>query len=169
MMNACRVFGYVILVELVFGASSPLEASENVRVFRAAKTIPIRPMDSSSQRYFRAPPLNPDSELIYPPSRSQRYQYEKIMERLTGPPTASTTNQTTPKLRPKKKNFNYLNFDAYIVRPMHNNYKQVFATVKPEAEKLLSAMYQDDQLYLTEVDRKNVTDSMRGYFLSPIK
>lgn len=164
-MNAYRVFGYLILVEIVFGATSLAEAKANVRGIRAAKTIPIQPMDSASQRSFKTPPLNPDSELIFPPSHSHRYQYEKIMERLTAAP-AATTNQSI-NTWPKKKNFEFLNFDAYLVRPMHVNYRKVFATVKPEAKKLLSAM--NDEFDSAEVNRKNVTDSTKGYFLSPIK
>lgn len=155
-MIVTSVFSFSILVNIVvvLGDASNNSSSEtNARVIRSSNVIrPIKPMSSANQRSFRAPPINPDSELIISPSRSHRYQYEKIMERLQSLPT--TTN------RPKKKGFNFLNFDAYLVKPLNVNYKKVFATVQPEAEKLLSIMSKSDDMELVDVvDDKNSTSS----------
>lgn len=128
-------------IVVVFGAPNTNSNNDNsessARQIRSSKSIPIQPMNlSSSQRAFKVPSINPDSELIYSPSRSsQRYQYEQIMERLQQLPVDTPAPQK--QARSKKKEFNFLNFDAYLVKPMNVNYKQVFATLKPEAEKLL--------------------------------
>lgn len=176
-MSVYRAFGCLILIEMAFGAPNQIEVNANYRVIRPVKSIPIRTMDSNRQRYMKAPPLNPDSELIFAPSQTQRFPYEKIMERLTAAPlaTATTSNKSVNHhQRELKKNFNFLNFDAYLVRPMPVNYQRVFATVKPEAEKLLSAMNREDDdvssAGSTELDANHSMFLSKGFtFLIPIK
>lgn len=153
-----RAFGcLLVLMEMVLAAPNPYEIKSPLRQLRPIKIIPIRTMDAASQRFVKVPALNPDAELIFSPSRSQRYQYEKIMERLVVPPasaaaaapasesssTATDANVTHDQQEQKRNKFNFLNFDAYLVRPMPVNYEQVFATARPEAEKLLNAMKED--------------------------
>lgn len=158
-MIVSSVLSFSILVNIVAvlgDATNSTSSETNARIIRSSSAIrPIRPMSASAsanQRSFRTPPINPDSELIFSPSRSHRYQYEKIMERLESLPT--TTN------RPKKKGFNFLNFDAYLVKPMNVNYEKVFATLRPEAEKLLSIMSKSDDMELVDVVvDKNATSS----------
>lgn len=158
-------------IVLVFGAPNTNNNNNNndnsessARLIRASKPIPIQPMNlSSSQRAFKVPSINPDSELIYSPSRSsQRYQYEQIMERLQQLPIEAQTGQKQPspqKQSRKKKEFNFLNFDAYLVKPMNVNYKQVFATLRPEAEKLLRMLNETSSEDLDDTDESNSEES----------
>lgn len=137
-------------------------SESDMRSIRSPKTISIKPMDSKQQRSFRTPPINPDSELIYSPSQGRRYQYEQVMERLrdVNQPNKSGQSQSRGG-RNKKKSFNFLNFDAYLVKPMNVNYKRVFATLKPEAEKLLRIMNKSDGEVSEEVKNRMQTKGDR--------
>lgn len=106
----------------------------------ARRIVPIKPMDytAMNRAVKRLPPLNPDAEFITSSSNKHRFQPEKIMERVT-----QSENQETPE-RTQKTNFDYMNFDAYLVKPSELNYKTVWATLEPETEKLLKSLKDED-------------------------
>lgn len=104
------------------------------------RIVPIKPMNYTAMHRSvkRIPPLNPDAEFITSPSNKHGFHPEKIMERVT-----QSENQETPK-RPQKTHFDYMNFDAYLVKPAELNYKTVWATLEPETEKLLKSLKDED-------------------------
>lgn len=104
------------------------------------RIVPIKPMNYTimNRAVKRLPPLNPDAEFITSSSNKHRFHPEKIMERVTQSEIKENPNKM------KKNPFNYMNFDAYLVKPAEFNYKTVWATLEPETEKLLKSLGNDE-------------------------
>lgn len=76
--------------------------------------IPIRPLDHSTIRRLSRRPaeMNPDSEPVFLPLHQSNHRPLQIMERISVPVDGNYNWN-----RPKKDNFNVLNFEAYMMKP----------------------------------------------------
>lgn len=63
-------------------------------------------------------------------------QADQVMERSS----REDVYYSQPKRNRKENQFNLLNFDAYLAKPLNFSYKKVFATLKPETERILKLM-----------------------------
>lgn len=102
------------------------------------KPISIKPMDAQAMRrsLHKPPPINPDAETIFHPMHADKFHLDQIMERSS----SGGVYFNKPKSHKKKNKFNPLNFDAYLVKPLNFSYKKVFATLKPETERIMKLM-----------------------------
>lgn len=139
----------LISVLIIFGICiENVDSFERFQPIRASiKSIPIRPLDHSTiQRLTRRPvPINPDAEPIYVPLHGGKYKPYQIMERISSPSDVNTNRNSNTNTR--NTDFNFLNFDAYMVKPKDFNYNNVLATIKPETERILRLMNQTDNLH----------------------
>lgn len=132
-MNA--KLGFCVLINALVCVSSITLINYPLR--RTQKIVPIKPMNLSKWRStHRLPPLNPDAEFISQPTNTHRIQPEKIMERLRADGESETT---------KNSQFDYMNFDAYLPKPMKFNYNKVWATLQPETERVLESLNQTER------------------------
>lgn len=92
--------------------------------------IPIRPLDHSTMRRIARRPaeINPDSETIFLPYHQANHRPLQIMERISVPVDH----------RMKKDNFNFLNFDAYVMKPANE------VTLKPVTERIIRIINQTE-------------------------
>lgn len=72
------------------------------------------------------PDINPDAEQIFLPLNGHNYHPEKVLERLsTGPAIAVYDNE---------KQFDFLNFEPYIVKPLNVEYSQIFSHLQAKVQ-----------------------------------
>lgn len=117
--------------------------------------IPIRPLDYTTIRRLahKSAPINPDSESIFLPVIAEKYKPYQVMERISAPTTPKTGIErkfNRNKDMHNRDNFNFLNFDAYLVKPTEFSYNNVLATLKPESERILRLMNYTDRQYNDE-------------------
>lgn len=117
------------------------------------RLVPIKPMNYTlmNRAVKKLPPFNPDAEFITSPTNKHRFHPEKIMERVTQSEPTENSNDM------KKNRFNYMNFDAYLVKPAEFNYKTVWATLEPETQKLLKNLGKDETT-TESIDRHAVVE-----------
>lgn len=132
------IFSFIVqsVVSFPYEIFSPSPYSSFPRL--NSKVISIQPVDSQAIRRssHKPPPINPDAETIFHPMHADKFRLDQIMERSS----SGGVYYNKPKSHKKKNKFNPLNFDAYLVKPMNFSYKKVFATLKPETEKLMKLM-----------------------------
>lgn len=143
--------GLFFMINIVFGLFIGDALSyERIRHVRrpVPRGIPIRPLDSSTMyRISRRPTeINPDSEPVFLPMHNVARRPLQVMERIS-------TDAKKTWNRPKKDNFNVLNFDAYVMKP--NN----FNAMKPVTERVL----RDTQFQNSRDDLKPSPSSQRKY------
>lgn len=117
------------MINIVFGfLIGNILSYERIRQVRrpVPRGIPIRPLDSSTiYRLSRRPTeLNPDAEPIFLPLHNGKHRPLQVMERIS-------TDTKKNWHRPKKDNFNVLNFEAYVMKP--NN----LDVMKPVTDRVL--------------------------------
>lgn len=119
------------------------------RIRAPVRGIPIRPLDFTTIRRlaYKPAPINPDAEPIFLPLHSEKYKPFQIMERISATPTAKATvnrKYNANQEQRNKDNFNFLNFDAYLVKP------NAAIALKPDTDRILRLMNYTEHEYQDE-------------------
>lgn len=127
------------------------------------KAVTIKPVDIEEIRRstHNLPPINPDAEAIFLPLNVDKLRFDQVMERSS---LGGIYYNKKPKSHKKKNKFNMLNFDAYVVKPTNFNYKKVFATLKPETERILKYLNETVKFEKKEDDKFNSGEFIHSLF-----
>lgn len=141
-----------LMINFVFGLCIGDALSyERIRTARrpVPRGIPIRPLDSSTMyRIARRPTeINPDSEPVFLPLHNIKRRPLQVMERIS-------TDAKKTWNRPKKDNFNVLNFEAYVMKPTN------MGAIVPVTERVLHDIAQAES---NRDDLKPSPSSQRKY------
>lgn len=154
------------MISIIFGVCiSDSDAYEKLRPIRGpvVKGIPIRPLDYSTIKRIsrKHVPLNPDSEPIFLPVNAAQFKPYQVMERISSAPPHPNLirNRLNHHNLKKNDNFNFLNFDAYLMKPMNGSVK-----VKKDPNRGLQFANQTESFY---EDAKSSSSTQHKYRSKP--